>query len=126
MLWIEQKVGCLLKLFAREFVTAAKKRGYAKRERASLSSLLADTQWESNRLTKCDKARLLVIGGTDRSQSMDCGCRDAINGGIGVRELKRIEGPGDDCCVRAGGVRRVIPALAFGARLTAISVVAHY
>jgi hypothetical protein len=80
MFWNQVKVGCLLKFFAWEFVTAARKRDDAKRERAALSSLPVGTQWESDRLTTCDKSRSLVVACTDGSQ-LRLWIPNAANGG---------------------------------------------
>jgi hypothetical protein len=83
MFWNQVKVGCLLKLFAWEFVTAAEKRDNAKREWATLSSLPVGTQWESDRLTTCDKSRSLVIACTDGPvpSGSGAGFRYVANGG---------------------------------------------
>jgi len=61
MLLKKVKFECVLKLFAREFVTAAEKRDDAKREQAALSSLLVCTRRENDGLTRCDKSRSLAV-----------------------------------------------------------------
>jgi hypothetical protein len=125
MLLNKEKVGWVLKLFAREFVTAAEKREHAKRKQTALSSLPAPTRWESDRATGCDKSRSLAVAGTDRPRFI-LWMPFATNGGEDTGDWLRLVGSsGEDCCLRAGGVRRVIPALAFSARRTAIYVAAH-
>jgi hypothetical protein len=84
---VDWKIGDSLKLFAREFVTAAKKRDDAKRERAALSSLLANAQTESNCVTTCDKSRSARVAYTDRSQLLNCGFCDAANGRVQMRQM---------------------------------------
>src|SRR6266513_3606109 len=71
----EKEVECVLKLPASESESAVGKRDHAKREQAALSSLPVHTRWRP--LTGC------------------CGGRDAISGGVGVRErLKRMGSSG--------------------------------
>jgi hypothetical protein len=102
MLSNKEKIGCLLKLFAWEFVTAAEKRDDAKRKQAALSSLLADAQWESERVATCDKSRSLGGAGTDRARL--CMPSAALGGEDVLRGLAARVALVMNKCVRAGGV----------------------
>jgi hypothetical protein len=111
MLSNKEKIGCLLKLFAWEFVTAAEKRDDAKRTQAALSSLLADAQWESKRAATCDKSRSLGAADTDCARL--CMPSAALGGecvfrGLAARVALVMElGCACEMC------RRVIPALGY-------------